>query len=145
MNDNGQGLDFSTVIASTVHDMKNSLTLLMQAHSQWLARLPEPARQSPEQGVIDFEFAHLNGMLVQLLGLYKLGVNQMPLQPAYHELDDFIEAQLACHQEVFASRGIMVTYEVDPLSPLGFFDRELIASVLANCINNAIRYARHAL
>jgi signal transduction histidine kinase len=84
-------------------------------------------------------------MLVQLLGLYKLGVNQMPLQPAYHELDDFIEAQLACHHEVFASRGIMASYEVDPLSPLGFFDRELIASVLANCINNAIRHARHAI
>jgi hypothetical protein len=81
--------------------------------------------------VIDFEFAHLNGMLVQLLGLYKLGVNQLPLQPAYHELDDFIEAQLASHQEVFASRGIIATFEVDPLSPLGFFDRELIASVLA--------------
>lgn len=145
MNEPRQSVDFSTVIASTVHDMKNSLAMLMQAQSQWLARLPDTARQTPEQGVIDFEFAHLNGMLVQLLGLYKLGVNQMPLQPAYHELDDFIEAQLACHQEVLASRGIMATYEVDPLSPLGFFDRELIASVLANCINNAIRHARHAI
>jgi signal transduction histidine kinase len=46
---------------------------------------------------------------------------------------------------VFASRGIMATYEVDPLSPLGFFDRELVASVLANSINNAIRYAKDAL
>lgn len=145
MNHFDPALDFSTVIASTVHDMKNSLAMLMQAHSQWLARLPEAQRSSPEQGVIDFEFAHLNGMLVQLLGLYKLGVNQMPLQPAYHELDDFIEAQLAAHQEVFASRGIIATYEVDPLSPLGFFDRELIASVLGNCINNAIRYARESL
>ncbi|MCU0074674.1 HAMP domain-containing histidine kinase [Pseudomonas koreensis] len=145
MNQDEQALDFSTVIASTVHDMKNSLAMLMQAHSQWLARLPEAQRQGTEQGVIDFEFAHLNGMLVQLLGLYKLGVNQMPLQPAYHELDDFIEAQLAAHQEVFASRGIIATYEVDPLSPLGFFDRELIASVLGNCINNAIRYARESL
>ena len=72
MSDNEQALDFSTVIASTVHDMKNSLAMLMQAHSQWLARLPELAQQTPEQGVIDFEFAHLNGMLVQLLGLYKL-------------------------------------------------------------------------
>ncbi|NBF02708.1 sensor histidine kinase [Pseudomonas sp. Fl5BN2] len=139
-----QVLDFSTVIASTVHDMKNSLAMLMQAHAQWLARLPE-SQQAPEQGVIDYQFAHLNGMLVQLLGLYKLGVNQLPLQPAYHELDDFIEAQLVSHQEVFKSRGISVAYEVDPLSPLGFFDRELIASVLANCINNAIRHARHAL
>ncbi|MDX9673364.1 MULTISPECIES: sensor histidine kinase [unclassified Pseudomonas] len=145
MNQDEQALDFSTVIASTVHDMKNSLAMLMQAQSQWLARLPEAQRGGVEQGVIDFEFAHLNGMLVQLLGLYKLGVNQMPLQPAYHELDDFIEAQLAAHQEVFASRGIIATYEVDPLSPLGFFDRELIASVLGNCINNAIRYARESL
>lgn len=145
MNHNDPALDFSTVIASTVHDMKNSLAMLMQAHSQWLGRLPAPARQAPEQGVIEFEFAHLNSMLVQLLGLYKIGINQLPLQPAYHELDDFIEAQLACHQDVFASRGIMATFEVDPLSPLGFFDRELIASVLGNCINNAIRYARQAV
>ncbi|MFJ2284199.1 sensor histidine kinase [Pseudomonas sp. NPDC087803] len=145
MNQDEQALDFSTVIASTVHDMKNSLAMLTQAHSQWLARLPQEQRSGAEQGVIDFEFAHLNGMLVQLLGLYKLGVNQLPLQPAYHELDDFIEAQLASHQEVFASRGIIATYEVDPLSPLGFFDRELVASVLGNCINNAIRYARESL
>ncbi|MGE8190907.1 sensor histidine kinase [Pseudomonas sp. NPDC086278] len=145
MNHDTPALDFSTVIASTVHDMKNSLAMLMQAHSHWLSRLPDPEQNSAEQGVIEYEFAHLNGMLVQLLGLYKLGVNQMPLQPAYHELDDFIEAQLAAHQEVFASRGIIATYEVDPLSPLGFFDRELVASVLANSINNAIRYARHSL
>lgn len=145
MNQDEQALDFSTVIASTVHDMKNSLAMLMQAHSQWLARLPQEQRSGAEQGVIDFEFAHLNGMLVQLLGLYKLGVNQLPLQPAYHELDDFIEAQLAAHQEVFASRGIIATYEVDPLSPLGFFDRELVASVLGNCINNAIRHTRESL
>ncbi|VVN33448.1 sensor histidine kinase [Pseudomonas fluorescens] len=145
MNNDKQALDFSTVIASTVHDMKNSLAMLMQAHSQWLGRLPQELREGTEEGVIDFEFAHLNGMLVQLLGLYKLGVNQLPLQPAYHELDDFIEAQLAAHQEVFASRGIIAKYEVDPLSPLGFFDRELIASVLGNCINNAIRYARESL
>ncbi|BAQ76254.1 MULTISPECIES: sensor histidine kinase [Pseudomonas] len=144
MNEEQQALDFSTVIASTVHDMKNSLAMLMQAHGQWQARLSE-AQRAPEQGVIDYHFAHLNGMLVQLLGLYKLGVNQLPLQPAYHELDDFIEAQLVNHQDVFKSRGISATYEVDPLSPLGFFDRELIASVLANCINNALRYARHAL
>ncbi|MDF2397310.1 MULTISPECIES: sensor histidine kinase [Pseudomonas] len=144
MNEEQQALDFSTVIASTVHDMKNSLAMLMQAHDQWQARLSE-AQPAPEQGVIDYHFAHLNGMLVQLLGLYKLGVNQLPLQPAYHELDDFIEAQLVSHQEVFKSRGISATYEVDPLSPLGFFDRELIASVLANCINNALRYARQAL
>ncbi|BBP78883.1 sensor histidine kinase [Pseudomonas gingeri NCPPB 3146 = LMG 5327] len=145
MSGDDQGLDFSTVIASTVHDMKNSLAMLMQAHGQWQSRLPASQREVPEHGVIEYEFAHLNSMLVQLLGLYKLGVNQLPLRPDYHEMDDFIEAQLACRQEVLSSRGIVASYEVDDFSPLGFFDRELIGSVVGNIVTNAIRYACHAL
>lgn len=145
MSDNDECLDFSMVIASIVHDMKNSLGTLMHAHSQWLMRMPEAQQGTPEHGAIEYEFAHLNGMLVQLLGLYKLGVNQLPLRPDYHELDDFIEAQLACHQDVLHSHGIVASYEIVGSSVLGFFDRELIGSVVANIIINAIRYARHAV
>ncbi|MFK0086862.1 sensor histidine kinase [Pseudomonas sp. NPDC090755] len=144
MNQDNQGLDFSTVIASTVHDMKNSLAALTQAHSQWLARLPEGSGGS-EQGVIEHEFTHLNGMLVQLLGLYKLGVNQLPMCPDYHELDDFIEAQLAAQQNLLQHRDILASWRIETASPLGFFDRELVGSVVANILNNAIRHAGHTL
>ena len=140
-----QGLDFSMVIASTVHDMKNSLATLTQAHSEWLAKLSVQQRDTPEHGVIEYEFANLNGMLVQLLGLYKLGVNQLPLRPDYHELGDFIEAQLAHHQEVLASRGIAARVDITDASPLGFFDRELVGSVVGNIIVNAIGFAREQL
>ncbi|KJK18307.1 sensor histidine kinase [Pseudomonas sp. NPDC087612] len=145
MNQDNQGLDFSTVIASTVHDMKNSLAALTQAHSQWLARLPEALRSGSEQGVMEHEFSHLNGMLVQLLGLYKLGVNQLPMCPDYHELDDFIEAQLAAQQNLLQHRDILASWRIETASPLGFFDRELVGSVVANILNNAIRYAGHTL
>ncbi|HEX8592519.1 MAG TPA: HAMP domain-containing sensor histidine kinase [Pseudomonas sp.] len=145
MSEMDTGLDFSMVIASTVHDMKNALATLMQAHGKWSGRLTDAQRDTPEHGVIDYEFANLNGMLVQLLGLYKLGVNQLPLRPDYHELDDFIEAQLALHDEVLSSRGIHATFEMNSLNPLGFFDRELIGSVVANIIINAIRFARRAV
>ncbi|WP_426142171.1 sensor histidine kinase [Pseudomonas sp. DWP3-1-2] len=145
MSEMNTGLDFSMVIASTVHDMKNSLAALMQAHGQWSGRLTDAQRNTPEHGVIDYEFANLNGMLVQLLGLYKLGVNQLPLRPDYHELDDFIEAQLALHQEVLNSRGITAIFEMNRSNPLGFFDRELIGSVVANIIINAIRFARRSV
>lgn len=145
MSDNEAGMDFSMVIASTVHDMKNSLSTLSQSHNRWLAQLSDEQRDTPEHGVIEYEFARLNGMLVQLLGLYKLDVNQLPLRPDYHEMDDFIEGQLAHHQEVLSTRGIVATCEVDPLIPLGFFDRELIGTVVANIIVNAIRYARQTI
>ncbi|MEE1867657.1 sensor histidine kinase [Pseudomonas auratipiscis] len=145
MNQDNQGLDFSTVIASTVHDMKNSLSALTQAHGQWLARLPEAQRSGSEQGVMEHEFTHLNGMLVQLLGLYKLGINQLPMCPDYHELDDFIEAQLAAQQNLLQHRDILASWRIETASPLGFFDRELVSSVVANILNNAIRYAGHTL
>jgi signal transduction histidine kinase len=139
------GLDFSTVIASTVHDMKNSLAMLGQAHAQWLAQLPEELRGGTQRGVIEYEFARLNGMLVQLLGLYKLGVNQLPLRPGYQEVEDFICAQLARHDEVLSSRGIAARCEVEEFDLMGFFDQELLGSVVANVIANSIRYARSAL
>lgn len=145
MSDVREGLDFSTVIASTVHDMKNSLAMLVQAHGQWQAQLPVELANNGAQGAIEYEFARLNGMLVQLLGLYKLGVNQLPLRPAYHELEDFIEAQLARHHEVLESRHITARCEVDDFQLLGFFDQELVGSVVANIITNSIRYARSAL
>lgn len=145
MSEKEAGLDFSMVIASTVHDMKNSLATLIRAHGEWLNQLAPELRETGEHGVIDYEFANLNGMMVQMLGLYKLGVNQLPLRPDYHELDDFIEGQLAMHQEVLSSRSIVASWEVDSFSPLGFFDRELIGSVVSNIVINAIRFARHAV
>jgi signal transduction histidine kinase len=145
MSEQEASMDFSMVIASTVHDMKNSLSTLSQSHNRWLTQLTDAQRDTPEHGVIEYEFAKLNGMLVQLLGLYKLDVNQLPLRPDYHEMDDFIEGQLAHHQEVLSSRGIVATCEVDALIPLGFFDRELIGTVVANVIVNAIRYARNTI
>lgn len=145
MNQTDQGLDFSTVIASTVHDMKNSLSALIQAHHQWLERIPEALREGSEVGVVEHELSHLNGMLVQLLGLYKLNVNQLPICPDYHELDDFLEAQLAVHEDVIKHRGIVATWRLDSAAPLAFFDRELVASVVSNMLTNAIRHADKAL
>jgi len=60
-------------------------------------------------------------------------------------MDDFIGAQLAGRQELLSSRGIVASCEVGDFSPLGFFDRELIGSVVGNIVTNAIGYACHAL
>tara|TARA_Y100000780_G_scaffold130261_1_gene117235 strand:- start:7299 stop:7997 length:699 start_codon:yes stop_codon:yes gene_type:complete len=143
-NDDEQ-LDFSTVIASTVHDMKNSLGLLMQSYGQLLAQLPPAAADADERGVIEYESMRLNGMLVQMLGLYKLEVNQLPLRPSYLELDDFLQAQLARHDDILRARRIQGSFEVADDGLMGFFDGELVGSVVGNVINNAIRYTHSAI
>lgn len=139
------GLDFSMVIASTVHDMKNSLAQLTQMYARWLSEQPEQLRFSREQVSIEYEFARLNGMLVQMLGLYKLGVNQLPLRPEYHELEDFLEAQLARQFELLTSRQISTAVQLEDPSLLGFFDLELVGSALTNVIINSTRYAHSRL
>ena len=145
MSDQHAGLDFSMVIASTVHDMKNSLAQLTQMYARWLREQPEQLRFSREQASIEYEFARLNGLLVQMLGLYKLGVNQLPLRPEYHELEDFLEAQLARQFELLKSRQIQAQAALDDPSLLGFFDQELVGSALTNVIINSTRYARSRL
>jgi len=151
MNRSGQdpeddkGLGFSTVIASTVHDMKNSLGMLMQAHAELAAKLPPELSNSREQGIIEYESMRLNGMLVQMLGLYKLGVDQLPLQPVHIEVEDFFQAALARHQDILRSRQIQSSYDIAEEGLMGFFDAELVDSVVSNVINNSIRYAQNAV
>ncbi len=139
------GLDFSTVIASTVHDMKNSLGMLMQAYGSSLANLPEAQSQSREHGIIEYESLRLNGMLVQMLALYKMQVNQLPLRPAWVEVDDFLGGQIARHDDILRARHIDGSYTVEEDGMMGFFDTELVGSVVGNVINNSIRYARSAI
>ena len=140
-----QSLDFSTVIASTVHDMKNSLGLLMQSYGQLVERLPTNEHDSTERGVIEYESMRLNGMLVQMLGLYKLGVNQLPMRPNWLEVEDFLQEQLARHDEILRSRHIEGSYEVEEDGLMAFLDTELVGSVVGNVINNSIRYAQSAI
>ncbi|SDT00233.1 hypothetical protein SAMN05216198_3383 [Halopseudomonas litoralis] len=144
-NNDHEGLDFSTVLASTVHDMKNSLALLMQSWSQWVERLPPELAQSGERGVIEYESLRLNGMLMQMLGLYKLQINALPLHPDWVEVDDLLQAQLARHAEILQARDISSSYSIDDAELLHFMDAELIGSVIANVINNSIRYTRSAI
>jgi K+-sensing histidine kinase KdpD len=144
-NDSSHSLDFSTVIASTVHDMKNSLALLMQAYEKWSVELPPELNKPAERGMIEYESLRLNGMLVQMLGLYKLGVNQLPMRPNWIEVEDFLQEQLARHDEILQSRHIIGTYEVEEDGLMAFLDTELVGSVVSNVINNSIRYAQSAI
>lgn len=145
MKDNQDpGLDFSTVLASTVHDMKNSLSLLMQSWNQWLERLPPELAESGERGVIEYESLRLNGMLMQMLGLYKLQINQLPIHPDWIEVEELLQEQLARHAEILQARQIRSSCSVADID-LYVLDTELVGSVIGNVINNSIRYTRSAI
>lgn len=142
---NTEGMDFATVMASTVHDMKNTMAMMLQTYETWLERLPPELTEAPERGIIQYESMRLHGMLVQLLGLYKMETNRLPVNPGYYDVEDFLQDQLARHDDVLRSRHITGDYEIEEDGLMGFFDHDLVSSVVANVINNSIRYAKSTI
>ena len=134
-------------LASTVHDMKNSIGVLSGTLEHLIAGAPppssEPAQPQYEQlGQMLYQTRRLNDNLIQLLALYKeVGKPGYPFDPAVHRVIELIDQVKGQARMLLQSRGI--TLDVDfPADALWTFDEDLIIGVLVHAINNAIRYTR---
>ncbi len=137
---------FSTILASTVHDMKNSLGLMLDALNTLLEKIPDEQKTNNvnECSIVQYESSRVNNAMMQLLAIYKLENNQLPLTPSYHNLFDFIEEQVSTHAPLLNAKSFSVEIDIEEDIDL-FFDDSLIAMVISNVIGNAIRYAHSKL
>lgn len=138
-------LDFSTLMAANVHDMKNIIAAITHAYEALLAQMPEELRRSAQTQLIEQEGLRLDGMLMQLLGLYKLEHNQLRLQAEYHRIDELFEDALNRHHQLLKYRNIEVIIEIDEPDLEGFFDINLLRTVLDNALGNAINHCQQRI
>jgi len=131
-------LDFSTLLASTVHDMKNSIGLLMHQITQLQSQVDE---QGVDLGQLQFEATRLNNYLIQLLTLYKFEQEQLAVQVDEHYLDEFVEDLVLINQPILQPWGIQIEQHV-AADLCWNFDRQLLSGVLSNIFTNVIRYAK---
>lgn len=133
--------EFPLVMASAVHDMKNSLGMLLNAVEELRDCItPTPASEA-RLATLQYEAERVHGDLVQLLGLYRLQEHTLMTAIDEHCADDFVEEIAARFETLMTTRGLRLTQQCDR-GLIGYFDRELVAGVLSNAINNAIRYTR---
>ncbi|MFT5718081.1 MAG: K+-sensing histidine kinase KdpD [Oleiphilaceae bacterium] len=140
MNDN-QVPDFALIIASAVHDMKNSLGMLLHSVDSMCDELPEEWRKKPNVATVQYEAERVNSYLVQLLGLYRLQNKLLSLHIDEYYLEDLLDEQVAHYTQVLQSRNINLSISVAK-NLTWFFDREIILGVLNNALNNASRYTK---
>lgn len=141
MSDSEPTLDFSSVLASSVHDMKNSLTLLMLSLDDIASDLTKQGHESKDRlSQIQYEAARVNNDLVQLLSLYKLDRKLLAANIDEHSLFDFLDTEIARFEPLFQSQDIACDIDC-PDDLYGYFDRELVTGVLGNVLANTIRYA----
>ena len=66
-----QNIDFSMVLASAVHDMKNSLGMLLNSLDELRSEHEESLGESSRFNTLQYEAERMHNDLVQLLGIYR--------------------------------------------------------------------------
>jgi two-component system, OmpR family, sensor histidine kinase SenX3 len=143
MDDTPGSNELFLFLASTVHDMKNSISVLSGTLETLLAEAkPEAAPQYPQLAHMLYQTKRLNDNLIQLLALYKkVGKPDYPFDIQQLELAGVVE-QVVCFERVLLdSRGITLDIDCEP-DLIWHFDEDLVIGVVCHAINNAIHYTR---
>ncbi|QJR82580.1 HAMP domain-containing histidine kinase [Alteromonas pelagimontana] len=133
-------IDFSSVLAAAVHDMKNSLCLLIQSIENLSANIPIANTGAHEQVAnVHYEASRLNTNLVQILSLYRAELNNLPITVDECFMDDLFEDVMGSVQVYMEQKNL----QVDVQSHAGlswYLDSELIYLLINDVMINAMRY-----
>lgn len=140
-----QNIDFSTLLAAAAHDMKNSLSLVINTLDEMMQdSAGHCVEMSSPLNRLRYEAKRVNNDLVQLLTLYKLEKDQYSLMFDYRSVYDFLEEQAIYFQQELDFNNIMAEVEC-PEDLEWRFDEGLLSGVMKNVINNALRYTNKRL
>lgn len=135
-------VDFSLVLASSVHDMKNSIGMLVASLENFIADQPELDRRQVEHfNTLHYEASRINAELVQLLTIYRMQHEHLPLRLDRHFVVDALEDQIARYHSLIEHRDIDLDFQCDDRLEW-CFDADLIGSVVQNVLVNCSRYTR---
>ncbi len=134
-------LNFSMILASSVHDMKNSLSMLLGTLDQFGGECGNTCPAADKVNQLRYEGQRLNGNLVQLLSLYKIEHQQYSANIEEHDLGDFLQECVDTHEPMLAPRGIAIE-AICNVDSVGYFDREMVSGVINNVVNNAYKYSK---
>lgn len=132
---------FYDVLASIIHDMKNSLGMVINRLDEVVAEMPSDANDSAKITSIQQEAKRLNNNLIELLTLYRMENER--IAPVIDEVDvmSFLQESMAENQSAANATGIDIGCNCsDDL--IGYFDEGLVHGIINNLIGNALRYTQ---
>lgn len=134
--------DISAFLASAIHDMKNSIGILINFLETNITELEPDARKKAAPML--YEVKRVNANLIQMLGVYTIGNQFYPFDLTENSIDDFVREIAEQNKTLLDYSGIALDVDFDEgLS--WYFDYELISGVVSHAMNNAMRYTRDKL
>lgn len=145
MAEDNQYIDFSTVLASAVHDMKNSLCLLMQSLDNLTEAIPVADTKGQDQlATVHYEAARLNTGLMQMLSMYRAEKSQLPLNIDECYIEDLFDELQAANQSYIRTKNIELTIKLDR-DLAWYFDADIIYLLVNDMLINAMRYGNQQI
>jgi len=142
----GQVLDyrderFVDLLANSVHDIKNSIGLLLAAADALSDAIPAASGSRGDVCTLQHEARRINYDLMHLLGLFKFERTRAAVCFQVVDCHELLAELAAFNEALLAQRGIALVTDCR-LAAEGYFDRELVLGVLNSVVNNAFRHAR---
>jgi len=133
--------DFSAILASSIHDMKNSLGVICGL-IQSLKQRNEVPKQELAQ--LESEAERMNNNLMQLLSLYKIDVAKFSLNIDEYLVKDILDDIYAQQSNLLDLNHITLELEYEE-NTYCYCDRYLLESALGTILNNAQRYSKQKI
>ncbi len=138
-------LSFTTIMASSIHDIKNSLNTVLHAVDLLNSECSDSKPIILDCiATIQGEVNLVNTDIIRLLSLYRFDNDQYNLQIDQHILEDFLQAQAAKFSALMKSKQLNLRVELDDTLN-AFFDENLLSVVINNAVFNASRYAKSTI
>ena len=134
--------DISAFLASAIHDMKNSISLLIGFLEDNLEALDVSARK--QAAPMLYEVKRVNINLIEMLAIYKVGNNFYPFDLTENSIDEFVIEVVAQNQALLDYMSIELALDYDA-DMAWYFDRELVSGVIMHALNNAAHYTQGKL
>jgi signal transduction histidine kinase len=134
-------MKFSDALASIIHDMKNSLSVVINTLETLHGELEQGLAKPNQITSLQQEAKRLNSNLIELLALYKIGEGHLSANIDETNVSDLLEEVVAENRAAAEAQGVRLELQCDP-DYYAFFDETLIRGVLNTVIGNSLRYTR---
>ncbi len=136
---------FADILASLIHDMKNSLGMVINTLEELeCGRLPGQPQQESHLRVLRQEAKRLNNKLLELLTLYKIENGRISANVEELNLSEFLEEIVLENRVSAEAQGVVFEWQCAP-DLTGYFDEGLVRGVINSLVGNGLRYTRQRL
>jgi signal transduction histidine kinase len=137
--DNQDNLDFSTILATSAHDMKNSLFMLQQSIEMLGSEENLTEQQQQHFANLHYQTSRINGTLMQLLALYRSEQKELPIYIDEHCVNDVLTEVIDKNKMYLDFHDVQIDIDADQ-DLIGYFDLDLITYLIGDIFVNALRH-----